>query len=190
MPARRRTLAVLAGALASSSGCLSGLLDDDPPLEHGDEVRATGDPISRSVDGGSPDFAYVPGNDTVRDETDDDTRYHSPAVWAAWIGSSHALDAISEQFDPPLGNRGGVDLTTWGAGRDMRLIARHQTRYHDYETRTIDPEISTTTLVEDLPATVEQTVSLDDQAWTIDFQVYVQRRNYIEHPPDDLETRP
>ncbi|MFC6952526.1 hypothetical protein [Halorubellus litoreus] len=183
MPTRRRALALLGGALAATSGCVSRVLDDDPPLEHGDRMRAIGDPASRTLDGWPPDHAYVPANDTVRDTDDSGTEaYTDAAVWAAWVGEDTAIQVVANRFDPSLHERRGIVFYPAGQGRERHLNVHHQTRpTAPRETGTIDPDLSTTELVERAPETVSVTVPLHEQTWTIDYPVFVKRYDLVEH---------
>ncbi|WP_227134119.1 hypothetical protein [Halorubellus salinus] len=185
MPSRRRALALLSGALAATSGCVSSVFDDDPPLEHGERMRATGDPVSRTLDGWPLDHEYVAGNDTVRYQDATDTYHYDPVVWAAWEGERTVEVVLGNRFEPSLFDRPGVRVGTEGEGRDTRAFARHQTHRKDFETGTIEPGLSTTELVETLPTTVTVTVPLQEQEWTIDYPVFVERYDYVEHTAEE-----
>lgn len=187
MPTRRRALALLSGAVAATSGCLSDAFDQDPPLEHGERMRATGDPASRTLEGWPLDHAYVPANDTVRD-TDDSGRaaYSDAEVWAARVGDTPAIQAVAERFDPSLHDRPGIEVSPSDEGRERHLNVYHQTRPGGpWDTETVDPDLSTTELVERAPKSVSVTVPLQEQTWTIDYPVFVERYDYIEHRPTE-----
>ena len=183
MPTRRRSLVLLSGALASTSGCVSGVLDDDPPLEHGDRMRATGDAASRTLDGWPADARYVPSNDTVSfDYGDPDDPYYWDAErWATEQGETAAQAAVVDRFDPSVVDYEAVRVYHSGERTDTHVDVRHVTYVEHFGNETVTPTVPITELVEHAPETVSVTVPLQEQTWTIDYPVFVERYDYIEH---------
>jgi hypothetical protein len=188
MPARRRTLALLSGALASTAGCLADTGGRRGTLEHGERERATGDPARTTKQVTDPSLEYVPSNESVRYPAKQSggevvdygtTSFERFAVIeAATAGAQY----VSTAFDPPLYDREGVGVSKPGDVPDLRLLVRHVTRPRDpWETGTIDPELGTTRLVADLPKTLAVTVEFADRSQTTRFPVFVKRANYVEH---------
>ncbi|WP_323677498.1 hypothetical protein [Halorubellus sp. PRR65] len=183
MSTRRRALALLSGALAATSGCVSGLLDDDPPLEHGERMRATGEPASRTLTGWPPDTRYVPSNDTVYfDHGDpDDPHYWDAERWATEQGERAAQAVVVDRFDPSVVDYDAVRVYHSGERTDTHVDVRHVTYSEHFGNETVTPARSITELVETAPETVHVTVPLDEQRWTISYPVFVERYDYIEH---------
>ncbi|WP_323677497.1 hypothetical protein [Halorubellus sp. PRR65] len=187
MPARRRALALLAGALTATSGCVTDDGDSDPPLEHGERLRARGDPERVTKQVTDDDVAYVASTETDQGESTttggfvlDGGRWPF-REWAAHEAALAGRGFLKYRFESGLLDRAGIGVETPDDWTDPRLVVRHVTRPRNaWETGTIDPELDTTRLVEDLPKTLAVTVEFADRSQTTRFPVYVQRENYVD----------
>jgi hypothetical protein len=190
MHSRRHALACLGGALAATSGCVSGPLDDGPPIEHGEQLRATGDPASRTLDDWPQHARYVPSNDIVYfDYGDpDDPHYWDAERWATEEGEQAAQAAVVDRFDSSVVDYEAVRVYHSGDRTDTHVDVRHVTYAEHFGNETVTPTISIPELVERSPATVSVTVPLQEQAWTIDYPVFVERYDYVGHTPTDDAT--